>query len=165
MNPDFYRPFIQSTKNAFETLAEIEVVDLLPSEGIENIVRGDIAGIVGFAEAEVTGCAILSFPRETALFIYRKIMGEELLDINVDVFDIIGELTNIVVGGAKVILSKIGITYHISVPSVVEGENHEVTHQPDTEFIIIPFRIDDNLNFSLQVSKKKMKIPFRTSKI
>ena len=154
MSPEFFEPFIQSTKNAFTTMAGIDVIDHSPVEEKDYILQGDLSGIVGFAEANVNGAATLSFPKETALYIYQKIMGEQLTEINADVFDIIGELTNIVVGGAKVILTKLGFTYHISIPSVIEGEDHVVTHKPDTQYVIIPFTIDKNLKFSLQISKK-----------
>ena len=154
MDSDFIEPFIQSTKNTFDTMAGIKVTHGEPIKDREYKLQGDISGVVGFAESNIFGSASLCFPKETAFYVYQRMIGESVDEINAEVLDIIGELANIIVGGAKVLLGKIGITYHISIPSVVEGVDHVIRYRADTQYIIIPFSITGNLQFSIVISKK-----------
>ena len=154
MDPDFYKHFIQSTKATFNTMANLAVNDVEPIVDDTYSLHGDISGVVGFAGSDIFGSVSLCFPKESAFYIYQKMMGEPVNEINADVLDIIGELANIVAGGAKVSLSQIGISYHISIPSVVEGIDHVIRFKPDTQYVIIPFKMDNQMEFSLVISKK-----------
>lgn len=50
------------------------------------------------------------------------LLGEPQLEINSDVLDIIGELTNLIAGGAKTQLSELRMS--MSLPSVIIGKDH-----------------------------------------
>jgi len=119
----------------------------------EAVTQGDITGVIGFAEKTITGSVVLSFPEDTALKLYSSMTGDNLFQINRDVEDSIGEITNIVAGGAKTELSKEGLSFHISIPSVIVGKNHSISHTIETPIVVIPFTID-KFHFSMEVSMK-----------
>jgi len=119
----------------------------------EALTQGDITGVIGFAENNVTGAIVLSFPEETAVKLYSSMTGENIFKINHDVEDSIGEITNIVAGGAKTVLAEEGLSFHISIPSVIVGKNHSISHTIEIPIIVIPFTIN-KLRFSMEVSMK-----------
>lgn len=73
--------------------------------------------------------------------------------ISRDVEDSIGELTNIVAGGAKTVLAEEGLSFNISIPSVIVGKNHTITSKLDEPIIVIPFQLD-KYRFVMEVSMK-----------
>ncbi len=119
----------------------------------EKLTHGDVSGIIGFGSKDITGSVVLSFPTDTALQLYEKMMGEPVNRINADVQDTIGELTNIVAGGAKQDFAKDGLSFHISIPTVVVGKNHSLGHKVKIPAVVVPFEIG-SIQFTLEVSMK-----------
>jgi len=74
-------------------------------------------------------------------------------EVNRDVEDCIGEVANIVAGGAKTTLAGHGLSFNISIPSVVVGDKHSIRHRADTPVIVIPFTVK-NYDFILEVTMK-----------
>jgi chemotaxis protein CheX len=104
--------------------------------------NGDITGLIGFADEKLSGSVALSFPKKTILKMYEAMMGEHIDEINKDIDDIVGEVTNIVVGGAKNEFSELGYPFNISLPLVVEGKNHVIKHRYDSPIVVIPLLFD-----------------------
>jgi chemotaxis protein CheX len=153
MDLKYTNPFIDSMNNVLKTMlgvtAEMQPLFLKT----ERLTRGDISGIIGFGGKDISGSLVLSFPTDTALEIYGKMMGETPDGISIDVQDSIGELTNIVAGGAKKIFSEQGLSFHISIPTVVIGNNHSLGYRMDIPTVVIPFKIGTD-NFTMEISMK-----------
>ena len=64
----------------------------------------------------------------------------EAKEVDDDVLDAVGELTNIVAGGAKAELEEYQLA--VSLPSVITGRNHEVHFPSNVQPICIPFDTD-----------------------
>ncbi|MBD3166849.1 chemotaxis protein CheX, partial [bacterium] len=129
MDVKYINPFIQSLMNTVEMMLGVTPAMQAPYVKEDKVTQGDITGIIGFAERNITGSVALSFPSVTALNVYEMMTGEAVTEINRDVQDSIGELANIVAGGAKTELAKMGLSFHISIPSVIVGKNHAITHK------------------------------------
>lgn len=150
---DIINPFINSVFNAMETMLQIKPTRHKPFMKKENITQGDVTGLVGFAAANISGSVALSFPKETAFKLYLDMVGTEVTEINAEIQDVVGELTNIVAGGAKTELSNMGLSYHISIPMVVAGKDHTINHKFDKPIIVVPFNIGD-FPFTMELSIK-----------
>ncbi len=123
----------------------------------ESVIQGDVSGIIGFAEKDVMGAVALSFPENTAIYIYKKVTGDTLNRISMEVQDIVGELANIVAGGAKKEFSEMGHSFMISIPTVVVGRNHTLGHKFGVPLVIVPFEMG-KYKFSMEVSMKLLPI-------
>ena len=66
-------------------------------------------------------------------------LGEKLDSIDDTVTDMVGELTNMVTGGAKKILSEKGYRFDMALPTVISGKDHVVTHISKGPIIVVPF--------------------------
>ena len=137
-NVEYINPFVRATMDALSTMAELEIektnLTVKSGEGASY----DISGIIGLA-GEVCGSVVLSFPRATAYKIVSKFLGERKLTLDDDVQDAIGELTNIVAGGAKRDLSQLGYGFKIGLPSVVVGPGHTVVRPKNAPTICVHF--------------------------
>jgi chemotaxis protein CheX len=153
MDVKFINPFVKSVINTLETMAGKTPVRLAPSLKQDNCAKGDISGIIGFAGKDVHGSVALSFPQETVLKIYSLMVGDVATKINNDVQDTVGELANIVAGGAKTEFDKQGMAFHISIPTVVVGQNHTIIHKGNTPVVLIPFQLE-SCEFVMEISLK-----------
>lgn len=153
MDVRYINPFVDSTINTIEMMMGLNPVPKPPYTKSDMITQGDISGIIGFAEKNITGSVVLSFPEDTALKLYAAMTGEDVFRISRDVEDSIGELTNIVAGGAKTVLAEEGLSFNISIPSVIVGKNHTITSKLDEPIIVIPFQLD-KYRFVMEVSMK-----------
>ncbi len=141
-------PFIKATIESFSTMIGIDIKpDKIRLKDNANTTH-DISGIIGLSGG-ARGAIALSFPRDCALDVVSKFIGEEVTDINEDVTDAIGELSNIIAGYAKKDLTEFSI--QISLPSVITGQGHKVSDAKDVKAMIIPF-VYENYTFDLGVA-------------
>jgi chemotaxis protein CheX len=91
---------------------------------------GDVSSVISLF-GDLSGTCAISFPRSLAVKLISKMMMDDSLDdVNEDVQDGIGELANLVAGGAKSSLHKImGTTTKISTPTIITGLKHVVEHK------------------------------------
>ena len=81
----------------------------------------------------------ISFSKNAILEIMSGMLGEPFTEINHEVTDCVGEITNMVAGGAKKIMMEKGLDFGMATPVVVCGKNHEIIHQITETKIVIPF--------------------------
>ena len=153
MKQEYIDPFIESVVDMMQTMLDVTPENMPPTLKNEALTFGDISGIVGFASDAITGAVAMSFPQETALLAYEKMMGEAAESINSDVQDTVGEMANMVAGGAKTILSQRGLSFLISIPTIVVGQNHSLAYKQGIPIIVIQFKMD-GLPFCVEISMK-----------
>ena len=71
-----------------------------------------------------------------------RMLGERPKGITPDVTDMVGEITNMVTGGAKRILGEKGYDFTMATPVVVSGKNHTISHKSEGAKILMPFDSD-----------------------
>jgi chemotaxis protein CheX len=146
MNAEFINPFISALINVMSTMAQIELKPGKPKRKSDDKAGGDISGLIGMVGENIKGSLSISFEENLVLEIMDKMLGERPAGINADVKDMVGEITNMICGGAKNELSQKGFEFGMATPMVVSGKNHTVDHQVDGKKIILPFsHISGNL--------------------
>jgi chemotaxis protein CheX len=153
MDVKYINPFINALDHTMATMLGVAPERMTISVKSHNIALGDISAIIGFAGENVQGSIALSFPEKMALLLYRRIIGEVVTRINKDIEDIVGELANIVAGGAKTELENSRLFIHNAIPSVIVGKNHTIAHKGTTPFVLIPFQWETHY-FTMEVSMK-----------
>ncbi len=138
MKAEWINPFLEATLFVLKTMAFLEAVPGKPYIKNGGAACGDVSGIVGIT-GEVEGSLCITFSKECILFIIGKMFGEEKTEINDEVKDAVGELTNMVSGDSRRRLQEIGYTFHGAIPSVISGQGHEVRHITKSPIFSIPF--------------------------
>ncbi|MBA4027906.1 MAG: chemotaxis protein CheX, partial [Planctomyces sp.] len=140
MDPAFITPFIVSIQNVFSTMMQLPVTIGEPAIRTQPGTTYDVSGIIGMS-GDVTGVIVLSFPKATATRVVALLAGSEMTPDNPDFPDAVGELTNMISGGAKGLFAgKKKVT--ISCPSVVMGPGHTVSRPRDVPCVVIPCSTD-----------------------
>ena len=140
MNVRFINPFLEGTISVLKTMAFVEPVAGKPYLKKNYVARGDISGIIGFT-GEARGSLALSFSESCILRIVSNMLGEEICNINDDIKDAVGEITNMVSGVARKHLEGDGFNISAAIPTVVGGKDHSILHVLGGPSIIIPFEI------------------------
>ena len=139
MNVEFVNPFIVSLKNVLSTMAMIELVSQKPRKKDSETAMGDVSGVIGMVGPQVKGSMAITFDKNLAFNIMKNMLGDEADAIDEDVRDMVGEMTNMICGGAKSNLAEQGYEFELAVPVIVSGENHTIQHKVDGPKIILTF--------------------------
>jgi len=150
--------FIEVTEKVLSTMAGLEVSHT-SSSIVDESVNGlnitsclDITGFVGFSGG-AKGSVLITLSKDMALATVGGMLGVEFQEIDSDVGDGIGELINMVAGGAKTKLQERGIDFELSIANTVMGSDYQVTIPPGTNGI--------RLNFNSSAGKFFMEIFFQ----
>lgn len=150
INVEYINCFIASTLQTLEVMAAVRPTRGAPFVKADAVAKGEITGVIGLA-GEAVGSVAVSFPASLALQIYSNMVGDTADSVNESVRDAIGEVVNMIAGGAKATLAQKGFSFRIAIPRVVTGKNQSIDHKGDVPFLCVPFQIEDN-TFWLEVS-------------
>jgi chemotaxis protein CheX len=142
MKAEFINPFIGSLRNVLSTMAQTELVPGKPTKKKDSIARGDVSGLIGMVGPHMKGSMSITFDESLALEIMQRMLGEKPESMNEEVTDMVGEITNMVAGGAKNTLGDMGYDFGMATPIVVTGKDHTINHQVDGPRLAMPFKSD-----------------------
>lgn len=150
MNVEFVNPFLESIVKVVQTMANTEARPGKPFLKTENSARGDVSAVIGLVGAKAKGSLAISFTEKAILHIASQMLGEVISTIEDGAADCVGEITNMVTGGAKRILAEKGFTFEMAIPSTVVGKNHTIIHKTSGRVVCVPFDTDAG-NFFVEV--------------
>jgi chemotaxis protein CheX len=136
MKVEYINPFLSSAISVFNTMLGVALTRGEPYLKKGNQPDHEISGIIGLS-GKAKGMVVLSLCREVAINATATMIGEQPSDINADVADAVGELTNMIAGAAKAQLEHLKMS--VSLPSVVTGKSHCIEFPKNTLPICIPF--------------------------
>jgi chemotaxis protein CheX len=123
-NEELMGPFIKSAQRTFSSMLGLDVqAENISVRENDDDSHASISGIVGLS-GDIQGVVVLEYPLATSLTMVSKFIGEEFTEIDDDVADAIGEITNIIAGYAK--KDMFGLNVSIGLPTVVEGSDYAV---------------------------------------
>jgi len=143
MNVEFINPFLSSLMNVLTTMAQTQLKPGKPQMKKTETAQGDVSGLIGMVGPQTKGSLSITFDAELALVIMERMLGERPDAINEEVTDMVGEITNMVAGGAKNLLGDKGYEFDMATPIVVSGTNHTITHKCDGPKVLMPFTSPD----------------------
>jgi len=129
-------PVISATRTVFETMLGCTPVRSALSLKETKASRYDISAVIGIT-GKASGTIVVSLSLETALQVLNRMAGIEATEINREVADAVGELTNMIAGSAKCHMEKLELS--ISIPNLVSGKNHEVHYPSNVQPICISY--------------------------
>ncbi|QSX33170.1 chemotaxis protein CheX [Shewanella avicenniae] len=139
MNVEFINPFLIALLNVTSTMANLKLTPGKPKLKADNLAKGDISGVIGMISPQTRGSLSITFEQGLILEIMQNMLGENPGKLNEEVSDLVGELTNMVTGGAKKLLAEKGYDFDMATPAVVCGLNHTISHKANGKKIIMPF--------------------------
>lgn len=138
MNVEFINPFLSSLLNVMSTMAQMELTPEKPRLKKDEVAMGDVSGLIGMVSEQAKGSLSITFEGGLALATMKNMVGEAPDEVNDEITDLVGEITNMVAGGAKRMLSEKGFEFDMATPMVVSGEKHTIHHKAKGPIVIIP---------------------------
>ncbi len=135
-------PFVDATVNVLKTMAGVDPTPQPPRVKTTHEAYGDITAIIGMAGENVKGSFAVSFTEPCILKIMSNMLGENIESLSGEVSDGVGEITNIITGGAKAQLAEEGYVIGMAIPTVISGKSHNVEHVTDQPVIVVPFETE-----------------------
>jgi chemotaxis protein CheX len=149
MDVQLVNPFIDATIHVLSSLAFTDAHVGKPFLKKDNVAQGDVSGVVGLS-GEARGTISVTFSRTCILKIVSKMFGEEVVEINDEVKDAVGEILNIVSGHGRQKLQGMGKTLKGGIPTIITGKNHTISHVTSKPIIAVPFSTE-NGDFTFEV--------------
>jgi chemotaxis protein CheX len=149
LNRQIVVAFVEAIRSVYATMLGVQVTPLAPHLKSEDGARHDVSGVIGFSGG-FSGTATLCFTSSVAEKSVAAFSGSEMKIGTTDFADAVGELTNMVAGGAK---SALNGNASISTPVVIIGESHSMPRLRDVPSIVIPCRCALG-DFSVEVNIK-----------
>lgn len=146
---DVVKPLITAASTVLETMAFTPVRAGRPYVKQDSVARGDVTGIVGLT-GEASGTISVSFTEGSILQIVSNMFGEKIDEINEEIGDAVGEITNMISGQSRKILEEQGRSVEAAIPTVIMGKGHTVTHMTKQSVTAIPFATDHG-EFTIEV--------------
>lgn len=140
MRVEFINPFLSSMLNVMSTMAKMELTPEKPKLKKDEVAMGDVSGLIGMVSPETKGSLSITFDGPLALATMKGMVGEAPDEVNEEITDLVGEITNMVTGGAKRMLSEKGIEFDMATPIVVSGKSHTIHHKSKGPVVIIALR-------------------------
>lgn len=135
MDARFVNPFVRSVCNTFETMCHTTVRVGKPQLKSGDDPSADVSGVIGFS-GDAAGSVVLHFSFEMAAKAAGAFAGMPIDPSHSDFADAIGELANMVAGGAKAQFD--GLNISISLPNVIVGRNHLVSASKNAPRLLVP---------------------------
>lgn len=139
VNVDCINPFLTSSITVFRTMLGCELQRGKPYLAENVHPKHEISGVIGLS-GKAIGTVVLSLEGPVALKVAEAMLGEAQTELNGDVVDAIGEVTNMIAGSAKAQLEHLAMS--VSLPNVVMGHDHKIAFPGDIRPIAIPFESD-----------------------
>ena len=136
---EFINPFIIAVSKTLETMVGCKVTREPPQLKKEKAALFPVSGIIGLSGV-VVGTVVLTMSEALALKCASAMLMEEYTEFDHDVFDAVGELTNVIAGNAKAQLEEYSLS--LSLPNVIYGKDAELRFPERCQPISIPFRTD-----------------------
>ena len=149
-------PFISATLECLTQMAGMSPARKRVFVKTDPLMHGFITGIIGMSNG-ITGSCSVSFPAGLARHIIAKFMGEDEAKLTDEmVSDGIGEIANMVAGGAKRQFASTEYRFDISTPTVIMGSPTALYNPADTVSIACEFTASPLLSetFLIEVALK-----------
>jgi len=133
---------IESAREVFEMMVMRQLQNGTPIEGDALRPRSNVVGTVSFAGSE-SGVVVFYSTTEAAKEIAGAMLGMPAAEVNGEMPDAIGEITNMIAGALRTKMTDSGHSWAISIPTVTIGSDFYTKYVSNVQRILCPFRMDE----------------------
>ena len=140
MDAAIVNPFVEGTLHILDTTAGVKVQPDSPFLKTDTSPLGDISGMLEIT-GDLAGSAAISFTEYSILGIVSAMFGEEMTQINEEIFDAVGEITNMVAGHVTTKLAEQGKKVKVKFVRVCTGPDQPIAHtDSQSPVLAVPFK-------------------------
>ena len=133
---------ISATKEVFDTMIMQEVQEEAPFYGQTGDIDSNISAMIGLG-GDLRGLLAIHCTAAVAKGITGSFLGMDVEELDEDVKDAIGEVSNIVAGDLKVFFGKHSIEANLAIPTSVIGKDYKTGGMTNATRVVVPFSTAD----------------------
>lgn len=138
MDVRIINPFLEAAVHVLKTMTDIEALPGKPFLKKDKHALGDVSAIIGIS-GDARGSMALTFTASCIKEVVSRLLKVAVHEIDDDVQDAVGELTNMICGDARGRLGEEGFSLQAGIPTIVTGKDHSIKHINDGPYLGIPF--------------------------
>jgi chemotaxis protein CheX len=142
MDVRYINPVLETIVKVLSTMADMHPQMGTPRLKTDELALGEVSGIMSLNSHSLRGSLAISFSQPVIVDIVNRMLGEEIEDMEATTRDMAGEMTNMVVGGAKNIFAEKGYDFEMSIPDILSGKDHRIHHGLKSQTVLLPFQAD-----------------------
>ncbi len=140
MDASYVNPFIEGTLHILDTTAFVKARPEPPFLKSGRKAQGDISGIL-VVDGDLKGTAVISFSEKSILGIVSAMFGEEMSEINDEILDAVGEISNMVAGHVSTKIAELDKKVKVKLDRVSTGVGETIEHiEGGGEVLSLPFK-------------------------
>ena len=140
MDAALVNPFVEGTLHILDTTAAVKVKPDPPFLKADTAPLADISGVLEIT-GDLSGSAAVSFSEFSILSIVSAMFGEEMTQIDEEIIDAVGEISNMVAGHVTTKLAEQGKTVKVKFVRVCTGPDQPIIHtDPGGPVLALPFK-------------------------
>ena len=142
MEAKFINPILNAMVSTMKTMIQVDVKPGIPTVKKDSISKGDITGIMSLLGPKAKISIAMTFPLNVIQNIADKMLPPDAAKTTGALADLVGEINNIITGAAKQILIDDGFKFEMSLPIIIIGAEHIITHKTNGPSILLPVTSD-----------------------
>ncbi len=147
---NFINPFIKATLRVLLETCRTEAVKENIFLRTKGQISGDISAVVPMNSQYYQGSMAVSFTKKCFLGIIERMLGEKSTTITEEFRDAAGEICNQIFGLAKTELNEMGHQIQSAIPTVISGDNHEISHMIVGPCVAVRFSTQGGESFTIE---------------
>lgn len=134
---------IESAREVFEMMVMRHLELGTPIEGDSLRPKANVVGTVSFAGSE-SGVVVFYSTTDAAKLIAGSLLGVPAAEVNGEMPDAIGEITNMIAGALRTKMTDAGHPWAISIPTVTIGSDFYTKYVSDVRRVLCPFKMEEH---------------------
>jgi chemotaxis protein CheX len=140
MDVTLVNPFVEGALHILDTTAFVKVKPDPPFLKKDTRHHGDISGILDIS-GDLKGSAAISFSENCILGIVSAMFGEDMTEMNDEITDAVGEISNMVAGHVTTKIAELDKKVKVQFVEVCEGADKKFEHiKHGGHILVLPFR-------------------------
>lgn len=135
-------PFVDAVRNIVRTMAFTEAEPGKPEEKRSPIACGVVTAACGLVGKTHQGSFAITFEEGALLKIASKMLYTEIAELGQEAVDAVGEIANMISGNARRDLEERGCDLDMSIPVLITGRGHQITHRGHGPVTQVPFQTE-----------------------
>ncbi len=143
---EFAEKIVSATEDIFNTMIFMDIAADEPFTDGKMVLECHVSAMLGLS-GDFSGLLSIHCPGPVGLAISGAMLGMELEEIDADVKDALGEITNMVAGGMKEAFAAEDIALELAIPTAISGKSYTISSPSKSNRVIIPFSLEQGQFF------------------
>lgn len=143
---EFADKIINATEEIFNTMIFMEISADEPFSSGKQVLGCHVSAMLGLS-GDLSACLAIHCPEPVGLAVTGAMLGMEIEEINADVKDALGEITNMIAGGIKEAFAAEQVALELAIPTAISGTSYTISSPSGSNRVIIPFNLEQGQFF------------------